>query len=106
MECVANSCHQPLCLLHLPSVLATNCAGWVLLLAPSGWVRRIQLCVAVRVGIRSNFSLSSHHLITVVCGVEISSPQILSLPLPAFLTKGGMVRAVSPWYLVEVGGHQ
>ena len=46
MECVANSSfpsrHQPLCLLHLPSAPATNCAslkgGWVLLLAPSGWV--------------------------------------------------------------------
>jgi len=37
---------------------------------------------------------------TVGCGVAISSPQILSFPLPAFLKKGGMVRAVSPWYLV------
>ena len=37
---------------------------------------------------------------TVGCGVDISSAQILSLPLPTFLKKGGMVRAVSPWYLV------
>ena len=37
---------------------------------------------------------------TVGCGVAVSSPQILSFPLPAFLKKGGMVRAVSPWYLV------
>jgi len=66
MECVANSScpsrHQPLCLLHLPSALAIHCAslkgGWVLLLAPSGWVRKIQLSVAARVGIRSNFSFS------------------------------------------------
>ena len=96
----------PLCLLHLPSALAIHCAslkgGCVLLLAPSGWVRRIQLSVAVRVGIRSNFSFSSRpdQLMTVCCGVAISSPQILSLPLPTFLNKGGMVRAVSSWYLV------
>jgi len=87
MECVANSSfpsrHQPLCLVHLPSALATNCAslkeGWGLLLAPSGWVRKIQLSVAARVGIRSNFSLSSRpdQLMTVGCGVDISSPQIL-----------------------------
>ena len=37
---------------------------------------------------------------TVGCGVAISSPQILSFPLPAFLKKGGMVRAVSPGYSV------
>jgi len=76
--------------------------GWFLLLAPSGWVRRIQLSVAERVGIRSIFSFSSRpdQLMTVGCGVAISSPQILSLPLPAFLKKGGMVKAVSPWYLV------
>jgi len=37
---------------------------------------------------------------TVGCGVAVSSPQILSFPLPAFLKKGGMVRAVFPWYLV------
>ena len=110
MECVANSSfpsrHQPLCLLPLPSALATNYAslkgGWVLLLAPSGWVRRIQLSVAARVRIRSNFSFSSRpdQLMTVGCAVAISSPQILSLPLPVFLKKGGMMRAVSPWYLV------
>jgi len=34
------------------------------------------------------------------CGVSVSSPQILSFPLPASLKKGGMVMAVSPWYLV------
>ena len=37
---------------------------------------------------------------TVGCGVAVSSPQILSFPLPAFLKKGGMVRAVSHWYFV------
>jgi len=37
---------------------------------------------------------------TVCCGVAISPPQILSLPLPAFLKKGGMLKAVSSWYLV------
>ena len=30
----------------------------------------------------------------------ISSPQILYTPLPAFLKKGRIMRAVSPWYLV------
>jgi len=30
----------------------------------------------------------------------VSSPQILSFPLPASLKKGGMVMDVSPWYLV------
>jgi len=69
-----------------------------LLFAPNGWVRRIQLSVVVRAGIRSHFSLSSRpdQSMTVGCGVAISSPQILSLALPAFLKKGGMVRAVSP----------
>jgi len=63
---------------------------------------KIHLSVAVRAGIRSRFFLSSRPdlLMTVGCGVVISSPQILSLPLLAFLKKGGMVRAVSPWYLV------
>jgi len=37
---------------------------------------------------------------TVGCGVTISSAQIFSFPLPAFLKKGGMIRAVSPLYLV------
>ena len=98
--------HQPLCLLHLPSALATNCAslkgGWVVLLVPSGWVRRIQLSSAEMVGIRSDLCLFSrpYQLMIVGCGVVISSPQFLSLPLPAFLKKGGMMRAVSPWYLV------
>jgi hypothetical protein len=67
-------------------------------------VRRIQLSVAKRVGVSSNFSFKllsrPDQLMTVGCGVAISSPQILSLPLIAFLKKGGMVRAVSPWYLV------
>ena len=108
-ECVANSSfasrHQPLCLLHFPSALATSCASlkrsWALLLVPSGWMGRIQLSVAKRVAVRSNFSLSSrpYQLMTVGCRVAISSPQILSLTLIAFLKKGGMVR-VSPWYLV------
>ena len=61
MECVANSSfpsrHQPLCLLLFPSTLPINFAsrkgGWVLLLPPIGWVRRIQLSVVERVGIRS-----------------------------------------------------
>ena len=88
-----------LCLLHLPSALAIICAslkgGWGVLFAPNGWVRVIQLpeSVVVRSGIRSRFSLSLRpdQLLTVGCGVAISSPQILSLPLPAFLKKGGMV---------------
>jgi len=37
---------------------------------------------------------------TIGCGVAVSSPQILSVPLPASLKKGGMVVAVSPWYFV------
>jgi hypothetical protein len=106
IECVANSSfpshHQPLCLLYLLLALSTICAslkeGWVLLFVPNGWVRRIQLSVAVRAWIRSRFSLSLRpdQLLTVGCGVAISSPQILSLSLPAFLRKGGMVRSVSP----------
>jgi len=53
-------------------------------------------------GISSVFSLSFRpgQFMTVGCGVAVSSAQILSFPLPAFLKKGGMVRAVSPWYLV------
>jgi len=48
------------------------------------------------VEIRSSFSLSSRpdQLMTVDCGVAISSPQILSVPLPAFFEEG------SPWYMV------
>jgi len=38
---------------------------------------------------------------TIGCGVAVASPQILSFPLPASLKKGGMVMAVSPWYLVQ-----
>ena len=37
---------------------------------------------------------------TIGCGVSVTSPQILSFPLPASLKKGEMVMAVSPWYLV------
>jgi len=104
MECVANSFfpsrHHPLCRLHLPSALATVCnslkGGWVLLLTPCGWVRSIQLSVVERVGISSNFSLSLRPGQFITVGVAISSPQILSFPLPAFLKKGGMIRAVSP----------
>ena len=81
--------------------------GLVLLLVPSRCVRRIQLSVAKRVGVISNFSLSSRpdQLMTVGCGVAISSPQVLSLPLIAFLKKGGMVRAMYPWYFVESSFH-
>jgi len=110
MECVANSSfysrHHPLCRQLLSSALAIICdslrGGLVLLLAPCGWVRRIQLFVFERVGISSACSLSLRPglIMTVCCGVAVSSPQILSFLLPAFLKKGGMVRAVSPWYLV------
>jgi len=101
MECVASpsfpSRHQPLCLLHLPSALTDICdslkGGWVLLLAPCRWVRRIQLSVVETVGISSDFSLSLRPGQLITVGVAISSPRILSLPLPAF--KGGMIRAVS-----------
>ena len=60
------------------------------------------MSVAERVGISSAFSLSLMpvHFMNVGCEVAVSSPQILSFPLPAFLKKGGMVRAVSLWYLV------
>ena len=55
-----------------------------------------------RVGISSVFSLSARpgQLIIIGCGLAISSPQILSVPLLAFLKKGGIVIAVSPWYCV------
>jgi len=106
MECVANSSflsrHHPLCRLHFPLALAILCdspkGDWDLLLAPCGWVRRIQLSVVERVGISSAFSLSFRpgQLMTIGCGVAVSSPQILSFPLPASLK----VMAVSPWYLV------
>jgi len=39
-------------------------------------------------------------IMTIGCGVAVSSPQILSFPLLASLKKGWMVMAVSPWYLV------
>jgi len=115
VECVVNSSfpsrHHPLCRLFFLSALATNCdslrGGWFLLLAPCGWVRRIQLSVVERVGISSAFSLSLSpgQFMTVGCGVEISSPQILSLPLSAFLKKSVMVMAVSPWYFVAWKTH-
>jgi len=110
MERLANSSfpsrHHPLCRLHLPLALAILCdspkGGWDLLLAPSGWVRRIQLSVMERVGISSTFSLSFRpgQLMTIGCGVAISSRQILPFPLPASLKKSEMVMAVSPRYLV------
>ena len=76
--------------------------GMGFILALSGCVRRIQLSVVERVGISSDFFLSLRpgQFITVGCGVAMSSPQILSFPLPAFLKKGGMIRAEPPWYLV------
>ena len=37
---------------------------------------------------------------TISCGFAVSSPQILSVPFPASLKKGGMVMAVSPCYFV------
>ena len=48
-----------------------------------------------RVGISSVFSLSVRpgQLITIGCGLAISSPQILCVPLLAVLKKGGMVIA-------------
>jgi len=94
--------HHPLCRLHLPSALAILCdsprGGWDLLLAPCGWVRRVQLSVAERVGIGSGFCAGQFMIVG--CGVAVSSPQILSFPLPAFLKKGRMVRATFPWYLM------
>jgi len=48
----------------------------------------------------SSLSFRPGHFMTVGCGVAVSSHQILSFPLPASLKKGGMVMAVSPWYLV------
>jgi len=52
-----------------------------------------------------SLSLRPGQLMTVGCGVAVSSSKILSFPLPAFLKKGGMVRAVSPWYLVAWKTH-
>ena len=48
------------------------------------------------------FSLSVRpgQLMTIGCVLAVSSPQILSAPLLAFLKKGGVVKAVSPWYCV------
>jgi len=65
-------------------------------------VRRIQFSVVERVGIRSDFSMSVRpgQLMTIGCGLTVSSPQILSAPLLAFFKKWGVVKAVSPWYCV------
>jgi len=65
-------------------------------------VRRIQLSFVERAGISTVFSLSIRpgQLMTIGCGLAFSSPQILSVPLPAFLKKGGIVIAVAPWYFV------
>ena len=105
IEWVANSSlpsrYHPLCRLHLPSALAiiedSFRGGWDLFLAPSGWVRRIQLFVVERVWDSSVFSMSVKpcQLMTIGCALEVSSPQILSAPLLAFLKKGGVVKAVS-----------
>ena len=74
--------------------------GWDLFLAPSGWVRRIQLFVVERVEDSSVFSMSVRpgQLMTIGCVLAKASPQVLSAPLLAFWKKGGMVNAVSPWY--------
>jgi len=45
-------------------------------------------------------SVRPGQLMTIGCGLTISSPQILSVPLLAFLKKGGIVKVVSPWYCV------
>ena len=56
----------------------------------------IQLSVVEIVGISSVFSLSISpgQLMTIGCGLTISSPQILSVPLLAFLKKGGIVKNI------------
>jgi len=58
-------------------------------------VRRIQLSVVERVWVSSVFSMSVKpgQLMTIGCGHVVSSPQILSSPLLAFLKKGGVVKA-------------
>jgi len=55
-----------------------------------------------RVWVSSVFSMSVKpgQLMTIGCGLVVSSPQILSSPLLAFLKKGGVVKAKSPWYCV------
>jgi len=45
-------------------------------------------------------SVRPGQLMTIGCGLAVSSPQILSAPRLAFLKKGGIVKAVSPWYCV------
>jgi len=107
MECEASSSfpsrHHPLCVLLFPSSRAISLdyrrGGRVLLLAPSGWVRRIQLSVDERIGFNCSrsVSFSPPQLTTIGCVVRAFSPQIFSSPLQALLKNGGMVRAVSPW---------
>ena len=61
------------------------------------------MSVADRVGISSAFASSFRpgQLMTIGCEVAVSSPQIISFPLPASLKKGGIIMAVFPWYLVS-----
>ena len=98
--------YQPLYLVFSPSALATNFAsrkgGRGLLFSPSLWLRRIQFPVFERVGIICCFSslFRPAQFITIGCGVGILPSKILLFPLSAFLKKSGLVRAVSPWYMV------
>ena len=65
----------------------------------SKWVgEKDQVIRCGEVGISSVFSSSVRpgQLMTIGCGLTISSSQILSAPLLAFLKKGGMVKTVSP----------
>ena len=43
-------------------------------------------------------SIRPGQLMTIGCGLAVSSPQIFSAPLLECLQKGGVVKAVSPWY--------
>jgi len=55
----------------------------------------------VRTSCVFSMSVRPGQLMTIGCALAaVSSPQILSAPLLAFLKKGGIVRAVSPWYCV------
>ena len=58
------------------------------------------ICVVERVCFSTDCSMSVRpgQLMTIGCALAVSSPQILSDPLLAFLKKGGVVKAVSPWY--------
>ena len=67
------------------------------------WVgEKDPVIVVVRVRTSSVFSMSVRpgQLMTIGCRLAVSSPQILSAPLLAFLKKGGIVKAISPWYCV------